>query len=188
MWIWHVHVCIHYPVSRHEYDTYMYVYCSAGAGRTGTFIGLENLIEEAHRDMQSDQTTVDVFTCVSQFRDQRMQMVQTGVSSTDLYHSTRGSWGLRGGWKLPGDASWDRFCGVNGAYCVLAIGDGHCNLEDDFIVDYGWFRLCQTNNGNHRSAKFGVCSQEDKEALSKLTIIHFFEICPHDSPFTNHSS
>ena len=55
--------------------------CSAGVGRTGTYIALENLIQEA-RDERVNIPSVDVFACVSKLRTQRMNMVQVDVSST----------------------------------------------------------------------------------------------------------
>ena len=57
-----------------------YIY-SAGVGRTGTYIALENLIQEAH-DEKMGAPAVDVFTCVNKLRTQRMNMVQVAVSRT----------------------------------------------------------------------------------------------------------
>ncbi|XP_048256010.1 receptor-type tyrosine-protein phosphatase T-like [Haliotis rufescens] len=48
------------------------VHCSAGVGRTGTFIALENLLEEAALD-----DDVDVFVVAWKLRQQRVNMVQT---------------------------------------------------------------------------------------------------------------
>ncbi|XP_060551555.1 receptor-type tyrosine-protein phosphatase mu-like [Ruditapes philippinarum] len=48
------------------------VHCSAGVGRTGTFIGLDVLC-----DMGKDYGFVDVFKCVDDLRKQRVNMVQT---------------------------------------------------------------------------------------------------------------
>ncbi|XP_077965960.1 uncharacterized protein LOC120336894 isoform X2 [Styela clava] len=48
------------------------VHCSAGAGRTGAFIGYDNLIEEAARTNH-----VDIYQCVIKMRQQRLDMVQT---------------------------------------------------------------------------------------------------------------
>ena len=49
------------------------VHCSAGVGRTGTFIALYKLIEEYHDRKKRD---LDVFNTVMEMREQRMKMVQ----------------------------------------------------------------------------------------------------------------
>ena len=50
------------------------VHCSAGVGRTGTFIVVDTMLRRITRERD-----VDVYGCVSLLRSQRMQMVQTWV-------------------------------------------------------------------------------------------------------------
>jgi protein tyrosine phosphatase len=49
---------------------------SAGIGRTGTYLALDILLERAEKE-----AVLDVFTCVWKLRQQRINMVQTLVSS-----------------------------------------------------------------------------------------------------------
>lgn len=50
------------------------VHCSAGIGRTGTFIALDRLLDEAR-----ESRIVNVFKCAKQLRTQRVNMIQTLV-------------------------------------------------------------------------------------------------------------
>ncbi len=52
------------------------VLCSAGAGRTGTFIALSNILERVKAE-----GLLDVFQTVKSLRMQRPHMVQTVVSA-----------------------------------------------------------------------------------------------------------
>ncbi|XP_041347942.1 receptor-type tyrosine-protein phosphatase epsilon-like [Gigantopelta aegis] len=56
------------------------VHCSAGIGRTGTFIGLDYLVNEA-----KDTNVVNIFVCVRTMRDNRVNMVQTVGQYQFLY-------------------------------------------------------------------------------------------------------
>ena len=55
---------------------YVVFFCSAGVGRSGTFIALDILLEQAH-----NRSFVDVFECVKKLRGQRVHMVQTQVNT-----------------------------------------------------------------------------------------------------------
>lgn len=56
------------------------VHCSAGIGRTGTFIALDFLLKMARAE-----GSVDVFRCVQSLREQRVSMVQTTEQYAFLY-------------------------------------------------------------------------------------------------------
>ena len=50
------------------------VHCSAGVGRTGTFIALDIALEQANKE-----GIVDIPGIINRLREQRMKMVQTEV-------------------------------------------------------------------------------------------------------------
>ena len=51
------------------------VHCSAGVGRTGTFITIDLALEQAKKEGK-----VDIAGIVNRLREQRMHMIQTDVS------------------------------------------------------------------------------------------------------------
>ena len=57
------------------------VHCSAGVGRTGTFIAIDIALEQAKRE-----GVVDIAGIVNRLRQQRMKMVQTLVSISIVYY------------------------------------------------------------------------------------------------------
>ncbi len=61
----------------HTYDiVFLCTVVSAGIGRTGTFIALDILLEQA-----DTEAVVDIYGCVNLMRDNRMNMVQTLVGT-----------------------------------------------------------------------------------------------------------
>ena len=65
------HVRKLFPVSQ---DQPLLVHCSAGVGRTGTFITLDMMMQQMRAE-----DTLSVCQCVSNLRTQRMKMVQSQV-------------------------------------------------------------------------------------------------------------
>ena len=56
------------------------MYCSAGVGRTGSFIAIDIILEQAEKEKR-----VDVSGVINKMRHQRMKMVQTAVSNVFYY-------------------------------------------------------------------------------------------------------
>ena len=61
-----------HPYSRQDL---LLVHCSAGVGRTGTFITLDYMLERIKQE-----NTINIYEFVSNLRKQRVLMVQTAVS------------------------------------------------------------------------------------------------------------
>ena len=60
----------------------MLVHCSAGVGRTGTFIGVDLALEQAN-----DKGEVDIDGIVTRLRQQRTKMIQNQVTENINYHN-----------------------------------------------------------------------------------------------------
>uniref|UniRef100_A0A669EKU4 Receptor-type tyrosine-protein phosphatase epsilon n=1 Tax=Oreochromis niloticus TaxID=8128 RepID=A0A669EKU4_ORENI len=58
------------------------VHCSAGVGRTGTFIVIDSMIDMMHIEQR-----VDVFGFVSRIREQRCQLIQTDMQYSFIYQA-----------------------------------------------------------------------------------------------------
>ena len=59
--------------------SYLSFSLSAGLGRTGTFIGLDILVDDV-LELTQQEPRVNVKRCVENMRDQRIKMVQSSVS------------------------------------------------------------------------------------------------------------
>ncbi|KAK6179861.1 hypothetical protein SNE40_012119 [Patella caerulea] len=90
----------------------MVVHCSAGIGRTGTFIALDYLIEEAKAI-----DSVDIFECVKQLRYERVNMVQT-LEQYAFLHDAIAEWYIAGNMSFPVTAyhvEYQKLLKVNGS-------------------------------------------------------------------------
>ena len=76
------HVCKLFPTSP---DPPLLVRCSAGVGRTGTFITPDMMMQQ-----MKSEGTLSVCQCVKHLRTQRMKIVQTLVSYFIWFHSNDG--------------------------------------------------------------------------------------------------
>lgn len=87
------------------------VHCSAGVGRTGTFIALGHLLRELESGQLlniTDAETDPVFETVNQMREQRMMMVYNEMQLQFIYEVLREQTNLKLGKtvpKTPGDVS-----------------------------------------------------------------------------------
>ncbi|KAJ5807718.1 hypothetical protein N7447_011174 [Penicillium robsamsonii] len=80
------------------------VHCSAGVGRTGTFIALDHLLQELESGQLlqvADSETDPVFETVNQMREQRMMMVYNEIQMQFIYEVLREQTDIKLG-KMPG--------------------------------------------------------------------------------------
>ncbi|KAJ5891824.1 uncharacterized protein N7473_008052 [Penicillium subrubescens] len=80
------------------------VHCSAGVGRTGTFIALDHLLQELESGQLlqvADPETDPVFETVNQMREQRMMMVYNEMQMQFIYEVLREQTDIKLG-KMPG--------------------------------------------------------------------------------------
>ena len=73
---WQLHVCYSCcdAFTSHKTSCFIYLYFSAGIGRTGTFIALDNLFVQA-----KTEGYIQPLSVVRKLRQQRVNMVQTKV-------------------------------------------------------------------------------------------------------------
>ncbi|KAG5914566.1 hypothetical protein E4U53_004620 [Claviceps sorghi] len=89
------------------------IHCSAGVGRTGTFISLEHLMRElnsgmfAHLDRPGEQPRDLIYDTVDRLRQQRRSMVQSEVQYSFLYDVLRKFWQDKHGIVVQDDAAHD---------------------------------------------------------------------------------
>ena len=67
----------HIEIRNHLLKTFLCLFFSAGVGRSGTFIALDCLMDQAEAEKM-----VDIMGCVSKLRHKRCYMVQTLVSTS----------------------------------------------------------------------------------------------------------
>jgi protein tyrosine phosphatase len=60
------------------------IHCSAGVGRTGTFVGIDRLLQD-----YNNKSYVDIFGMVHEMRMSRCLMVQTEVNYQKLFAKLR---------------------------------------------------------------------------------------------------
>ncbi|XP_055956339.1 receptor-type tyrosine-protein phosphatase alpha-like [Patella vulgata] len=108
--------------SRTRHPGPLVVHCSAGIGRTGTFLALDYLIEEGKAE-----GSVDVFKCISQMRRERVNMVQTNDQYVFLHEAILE-------WYIAGDTTTTvtSYQGVYQDLLKVKQSSGKCELEEKF--------------------------------------------------------
>ncbi|XP_055956268.1 receptor-type tyrosine-protein phosphatase kappa [Patella vulgata] len=105
----------------------MVIHCSAGIGRTGTFIAIDFLIEEAKAT-----GSVDMYECVKQLRYERVSMVQT-LEQYAFLHDAIAEWYIAGNMSFPVTAyqvEYKKLLKVNGSTGKSELQEQFEMLED----------------------------------------------------------
>ncbi|XP_055956658.1 receptor-type tyrosine-protein phosphatase mu [Patella vulgata] len=133
----------------------MVVHCSAGIGRTGTFIALDYSIEEAKAE-----GSVDIFECVKQLRYERVNMVQTWEQYVFLHDALAE-------WYVAGDITFPVTSYQQDYQALLKVGgsSGKSQLQERFeMLD----SICPSPT----TAEFSVAlSEENKEKNRDLSVL-----------------
>ena len=74
--------------NKYKNDNPIVVHCSAGVGRTGTFISMYCLYQEISRQFQDNEKEIkfSIFNLVRKLKEQRLYMVQTEIQYFFIYH------------------------------------------------------------------------------------------------------
>ena len=74
--------------NKYRNDNPIVVHCSAGVGRTGTFISMYCLHQEIAKQIQDNEKVIlfSIFNLVRKLKEQRLYMVQTEIQYFFIYH------------------------------------------------------------------------------------------------------
>ncbi|CAK9290715.1 unnamed protein product [Gordionus sp. m RMFG-2023] len=146
------------------------IHCSAGVGRTGTFIALDSMIE-----MGRDKGEIDLFNYLMKMRNQRCNMVQSPEQYEFLYDSILESLVSGGTFISCEDNQYEYFNKI----CSVNATNGKTLLEDQWQVlgemappiTFDPYRLINTgrkkeNVGKNRENK--VIPKESRRTVFKI--------------------